>query len=171
MSTDPDDLSGSQGDQGTGAQGTSTPQAATADLEEKNAKLREENRQLHAQSLGATHGLTPTQIELLGSVSKDKQEDYAKRLGDETRATATAVSASDGSPAVPAVPVEQEPSDAATLAALATGGEAAAGTAAPADWQTQMNADIEQAAKTGDFAAIQRIQESAKRRAREQDRA
>lgn len=69
---------------GEGATGSPPPGPDEA-LKKENAELRATNRMLQAKALGAEHGLSPTQVELLGGIDLDKQADVAKRLHDEAK--------------------------------------------------------------------------------------
>lgn len=179
MQTDPADPAQGAGDPGTGATGSPDLAAENARLKEDNAKAREELRQSTAKTLGTTHGLTPTQIELLSQQPRDKQEEIAKKLGEETKAAAGAGAAAPaGDPAAgtdPAAPAATgtpaaEPADAAALASMAAGGEQPQGGAvAPTDWRAQMDREVAEASAKGDFDAIQAIQSKYKRISRDED--
>lgn len=105
MSTDPDDLGQGPGDRSGGA-GTPTPeQLENERLKQENADLRKANREERATALGATHGLTPTQIELLKLVPKDQMEEKAIALASERQgppSPAPAPADGDGQPPPPA---------------------------------------------------------------------
>jgi hypothetical protein len=103
MSTDPDDLGQGPGGDGSGGAGTPTPnslEAVQADnerLKQENAKLREDKREERARALGAEHGLSPTQVDLLKLLPADQQETAAKALEAERGApTGGAPPAGDG---------------------------------------------------------------------------
>lgn len=105
MSDPAEQLQGNQ-QPGDGAGGTSTPSGddEVARLKRENAELREGRRKDRADSLGATHGLTKTQIELLAGQPADKQEEIAKRLEEERKGQAPAAT----TPAPPAEPASPQ---------------------------------------------------------------
>ncbi len=136
MQTDPPGDPQGGYDQGAGATGTPPPGPDEA-LKRENAELREKNRQLQAQALGATHGLTPTQIELLAGQDLDKQATFASKLAEEAKATQPAQPAPTPTPAPtgepPAQPAAQpqQPTPVPDPAAQAAQDAMAAGGAAP----------------------------------------
>ena len=83
--------------------GTPTPTAADptkdariAELEQENAKLREDRRAERARALGAEHKLPASVVELLKTVPADQMEEKAKTLSAELHP------APAGSPSPPA---------------------------------------------------------------------
>jgi hypothetical protein len=181
MSTDPNDLGGAPGDEGTGATGTQPPglEQRYAESEAKNAKLREENRKLHADALAATHGLTPTAAELLATVPLDKQAEYAEKLGTEFKGQTPAPTPTpaEGQPAPttpePAPPVAAPLAGADALAGMASGGTGPApATPAPAegDIETQLTAEFNEAASRQDWEGMKSAQDKMQRHALGQGR-
>lgn len=71
------------GDAGTPAPAADDRDAEIERLKQENAQLREQRRGDRAKALGAEHGLTPTQVELLALVPADQMEDKAKALAAE----------------------------------------------------------------------------------------
>ncbi len=169
--SDQDPGAGSTPDPGNGAGGTSAPSddAKVRELEEKNAKLREELRQSQAATLGATHGLTKTEIELLAGQPRDKQEEIAKRLADEAKGVQPAATTTPPSPEGGPVPPPAGTAPAAGPALTPPDPEAAAAQAAfgsdgnqqPIVATTQgslterMNAELAKAESVEDMQAIQ----------------
>lgn len=115
-------------------------------LEQENAKLREERRAERAERLGATHGLTPTEVELLRAVPADQMEAKAKALAEE-RAQLMASKAE---------PPEQAPAAGAPEVSAFDQEPAAT---APQDvslsWQDEMNRRISEAKSLEEIAQIQ----------------
>ncbi len=100
-----------QGGEGPGEGATGTPPPGADDaLKKENADLRAKNRELQAQALGSTHGLTPTQIELIAAQPLDKQGEYATKLADEAKAAAPPPAVPSGEPQPGQAPPAQPPS-------------------------------------------------------------
>lgn len=113
---DPGDLGTDLG-VGPGDAGTPTPAADDRDaeierLKQENAQLREQRRGDRARALGAEHGLTPTQTELLSLVPADQMEDKAKALAAERGGAPAPTPAPAGDASTEDQPPAEPPSDA-----------------------------------------------------------
>jgi len=135
------------GDPGTPAPtDAGSVQAENERLKQENARLREERRSDRAKALGAQHGLTPTQVELLQLVPADQMEDKAKALESERGTTAVA-------PAEIVEPVEPVVDPALASFEEVPGGDAPA---APLSFQGEIRERINKAESLEEIEAIQR---------------
>lgn len=156
MSTDPDDLGQGPGP-GNGGTGTPTPNplaerdAEIERLKQENAKLREDKREERARALGAEHGLTPTQTDLLKLLPADQMAEKAKALADERGAAASGAPPGDGGQPPPPAEPPAEPN----LTDFDN-----AGGKPPADpslsWQDELRKEIDAAGSLEEIADIQR---------------
>jgi hypothetical protein len=169
-----DQMYSGQGPDGSleGATGTQPPQVdltkKVSELEAENAKLREERRTERAKALGAEHGLTPTETELLTMLKADEMEAKAAKLAEERKAqvASTATTASTVADPAPAE-VQAEVPDAAAIAAMGSGGQSApSGEELPAANSTDAMVRELNGAKS--FDEVQAIQEKYKRMSLEQ---
>lgn len=88
MGMEPEDLG--QGPEGQVPGASSSPgddlRKRVEQLEQENAKLREDRRHDRAAAFGERYGLTPTQVELLSTLKADEIEAKAKALHEEQAA-------------------------------------------------------------------------------------
>lgn len=155
---DPTDPGTDLGQVDPGDPGTPTPtaddprDAKIATLEQENHDLREARRVDRAAALGAKHGLSPTQVELLALVPADQMEDKATALAAE-RGTGTAPTPAPGGETPPGDP-PAEPTVDPTLASfdsLPTGDPAAKAKA----FQDELRERINGAQSLAEIEAIQ----------------
>lgn len=162
MSTDPEELGQGPGGDGSGGAGTPTPDALAQEVErlkQENAKLREDKRVERARALGAEHGLTPTQTDLLKLVPADQMEEKAQALAAERGTPAGgAPSGTDGQPTPPATPPADGGAPPADPSLTAFDGSPPG--QPPPDpslsWQDELHKELDQANTLEEIADIQR---------------
>jgi hypothetical protein len=145
---------GMDADQQLSQPGTPTPSAdlesRLRQLEQENAKLREERRAERAARLGVELGLTPTEVELLKMLPADQMRAKAEALAQER----AQLKAADEPASEPAAPPPAASPDVAAFDREPAGGQP------PLDrslsWQDELN---ERLAKATSLAEVQAIQE------------
>jgi hypothetical protein len=159
MSVDPDDLGtleGAGGDSGTPTPSQGDAAARIAQLEQENAKLREDKRAERARAVGAEFHLTPTQVELLKLVPADQIEDKAKALASEMAAAPAAPAPAPAGDAPASEPPAPLPPPAEGVLASFDGPPTGNPPAAPAlSWQDEMHKRVKEAKSMEEIAAIQ----------------
>lgn len=173
------DLLGQGPGQTGGAAGAPDPSSdEVAKLKAENAQLREEQRKSNARELGAKHGLTETQVELISSLSRDQQPTYAERLAAEMKGQQPAAAEpsadakrQDPGPAAAAPPGAQGPdlSDKTQATLQAMDSDRGQQTAQPAPAESLQQELSRRLLAAGSMEEITEIQREFKQRVRDEE--